>query len=144
MEFRIQKGGDKANSKTLYCRKEYFWFPQGPALRSHVESSSGEKRGAPVGFLFRDHLFQSQDLSLPMCRKDSCIDVQEVPGKTHLSKGKTKRLQQGPVTWEEDRDTVQGCSNGVRYIKAHLKLNPVRDTKGNMKGLSGTTGISAT
>lgn len=39
----------------------------------------------------------------------------------------------------KNRDTVQVCSNGVRYIKAHLKLNPARDTKGNIKG----TGISA-
>lgn len=38
------------------------------------------------------------------------------------------------MTWEEHQDTVQVCSNGVRYIKAHLKLNPVRDTKGNIKG----------
>lgn len=37
------------------------------------------------------------------------------------------------MTWEEHKDTVQVCSNGVRYIKAHLKLNPERDTKGNLK-----------
>lgn len=38
------------------------------------------------------------------------------------------------MTQEEHRDTLQVCSNGVRHIKAHLKLNPVRDTKGNIKG----------
>lgn len=38
------------------------------------------------------------------------------------------------MTWEEHRDTAQVSSNGVRYIKAHLKLNPVRDKKGKMKG----------
>lgn len=37
------------------------------------------------------------------------------------------------MTWEEHRDTVQACSNRVRYIKALLKLNPGRDTKGSIK-----------
>lgn len=59
-----------------------------------MEYSSGEKKVAAVAFLFKDHPLQSQDLSLPRCRKGSCTDEQGVPDKTHL-KGKKYEMTAG-------------------------------------------------
>ena len=38
------------------------------------------------------------------------------------------------MAWGEYRDTVQVCSDGVRYAKAYLELKLVRDVKGSKKG----------
>lgn len=38
------------------------------------------------------------------------------------------------MTQEEYRDTVPACMDGFRKAKAHLKLNLVKDMKGNKKG----------
>lgn len=47
-----------------------------------------------------------------------------------------KRLKQGQVTWQECRDTVQACRNGVRKSKTHRELRSVRDQKDNKQGFN--------
>jgi len=45
-----------------------------------------------------------------------------------------RQWQQGQVSWEEHRDAVWLCRDGVRRAKAWLKLNLERDAKNNSKG----------
>ena len=42
--------------------------------------------------------------------------------------------KQGPVSWEEYRDTARLCRNRVRKAKAQLELNLTRDARNNKKG----------
>lgn len=44
-----------------------------------------------------------------------------------------KKWKQGQVAWEEYRDTLQVCRDGVRKTKVFLGLNLVRGTKGSTK-----------
>lgn len=41
---------------------------------------------------------------------------------------------QGKVSWEEYRDAVQMCRDGIRKDRAQLELNLSRDAKNNNKG----------
>lgn len=41
------------------------------------------------------------------------------------------------MSWEEYRDAIQTCRDGIRKAKAEMELNLVRDVKNN-KGSTGT------
>lgn len=45
----------------------------------------------------------------------------------------------GHVIWEEYRNTVPTCRNGVRHVKAPLDLNPVGDMMGNKQVSAGAS-----
>lgn len=45
-----------------------------------------------------------------------------------------KRWKQGQATWEEYKDIVHTCMNGVRKAKAQLELKLAREVKGDKKG----------
>jgi len=49
-----------------------------------------------------------------------------------------RQWNQGCVSWEEYKDTVQLNRDGTRKAKAQLELNLVRDEKNNEKGFTGT------
>jgi len=58
----------------------------------------------------------------------------ELLTKSSHKKEAYRRWKQGQVTREEHRNTVQACRDTVRTATAQLKLDLVRDVKGNKMG----------
>jgi len=55
-------------------------------------------------------------------------------------KEKHKQWKQGWVAWEEYRDAVQICTDGIRKVKVQMELNLMRNVKNNKKGFFRYTG----
>ena len=43
------------------------------------------------------------------------------------------------MAWEEQKNAIWTCRNGIKKAKAQIELNLVRDVKNNMKGFYGYT-----
>ena len=55
-------------------------------------------------------------------------------GKLRCKKEMHRQWKQGHVAWEEYRDAVQMCRDGIRKAKAQMEMNSARDAKNNKKG----------
>jgi len=47
--------------------------------------------------------------------------------KAGEKKGKYRQWKQGRITWEEYRDAVWTCRDGIRKAKAQMELNSARN-----------------
>lgn len=81
--------------------------------------------------IFRDHLLQAQEWSIPLSRKSSgrkpVWTNKMLLTKLKHQKEAYKRQRHGRVTWKEYRENVQICRYGVRKAKVHLEINLTGD-----------------
>ena len=89
--------------------------------------------------LFKNTFLRAQEISIPQHKK-SCRRGRKPAGlkKKLLVKLREKETyrqwKQARVAWEEHRDTVWTCRDGIRKTKTQVGLNIVRDMKNNKKG----------
>lgn len=83
---------------------------------------------------------RAQDLYIPKYKKPSrggrkleslCKDPLV---KLREKKGMHRQWKQGHVAWEEYRDAIRMCRDGIRKAKAWLELHLARDVKTNRRG----------
>jgi len=90
--------------------------------------------------LFKDALLRVQKLSIHQNKKSEKGGRKPAWLNEYLlvklkeKKGMYKQWKQGWVTWEEYRNAVWTCEDGIRKAMAHMKLNLVRYVKNNKKG----------
>ncbi|KAK4831043.1 LOW QUALITY PROTEIN: hypothetical protein QYF61_014975 [Mycteria americana] len=140
-EFMIWRVGSKTKSKitSLDFRRDYVDLFQD--LLGRVPSNKAlEGRGAQESCLiFKDHLFQAQELSMPTSGKSGKNSRRPAwMNKELLAKLKHKKeayggWKQGQVTWEEYGYTVQTRRGAVSKAEAHLGFNLAREVKGKGK-----------
>ena len=94
-------------------------------------------------------LFDFSRITSSKLKKDlsQCTEGQtKVAGssrKTQVPKRIIRGWQQGQVTQKEYRDTVQVCSDGVRYTKTHLETNLAGNLQGSQPHLNPWEGNGA-
>ncbi|KFV00772.1 hypothetical protein N340_04752, partial [Tauraco erythrolophus] len=90
-------------------------------------------------FIFKDHLLQAQERSIPTKRKSGRnIRRPAWMNKELLDQCRHKKKafggwKQGQVAWEEYRAIVRATRDQVRKAKVLTELNLARDIKGNKK-----------
>jgi len=60
--------------------------------------------------------------------------------KAGEKKGKYRQWKQGRITWEEYRDAVWTCRDGIRKAKAQMELNSARNVENNKREIYRHTG----
>ncbi|KAJ7418346.1 hypothetical protein BTVI_29644 [Pitangus sulphuratus] len=107
-------------------------IPWETALRDKVTEQSWQ--------IFKDVFQRAQELVIPRHKKSSKEGKRpvwlsrELLVKLQGKKQMNRRWKTGQVTWEEYRNKVWLCRDGVRKAKAKLELILARDTKNNRKG----------
>ncbi|KFR07567.1 hypothetical protein Y956_13278, partial [Nipponia nippon] len=90
--------------------------------------------------VFKDAFHRAQELSIPWCRKlgkkgkRPAWPSHDLGVKLKAKKRLHRQWKKGLVSWEEDRDAVRLCKDGIRKAKAQLEPNLARDAKNNKKG----------
>ena len=86
-------------------------------------------------FRFKDAFLGVQELSIPQNKKSDRQGrkpawlSKDLLVRLRERKKKYKQWMQGRVAWEEYRDAVQMCRDGIRKDEAQMELNLVREAK---------------
>ncbi|XP_068520926.1 uncharacterized protein [Anas acuta] len=99
-----------------------------------------ERGSDQIWQLFKDIFLSVQELSIPVCNKSSREGRKPVwlsndlLVKLRQKKELHRQWKRGRVLWEEYRNAVWTCRDGIRKAKALTELNLARDAKNNKKG----------
>ncbi|KAK4821784.1 hypothetical protein QYF61_002200 [Mycteria americana] len=140
--FTVLRDMGQAMSKvrTLNFRKANFQMFKELVNRIPWETALRDKGAEQSWQIFKDTFHRVEELSICTCKKSgkegkrSAWMSQDLLVKLKSKKEMHKQWKQGRVSWEEYRDSVWLCRDGVRKAKAWLELNLARDTKKNKKG----------
>jgi len=123
--------------RTLNSRKANFQLFKELVSRTPWETVLRDRGAEQSWQIFKHALRRAQELSVPRYKKSGKEGKRPAwLSRDLLVKLKGKRelhtqWKQGQVSWEDYRDAVQLCRDGVRRAKARLELNLARDAKNN-------------
>ncbi|KFZ53140.1 hypothetical protein N338_13083, partial [Podiceps cristatus] len=133
-------GQAKSKVRTPNLRKAKFQLFKELVNRTPWETALRDKGAEQSCQIFKDAFHSAQELLIPRCKKSgkkgkrpawlSCDLWLKLKEKKEIH----KQWKQGQVSWDEYRDVVRLCRDGVRKAKARLELNLARDAKNNRKG----------
>ncbi|KFP11766.1 hypothetical protein Z169_02376, partial [Egretta garzetta] len=126
--------------RTLNFRKANFQLLKEIVRRTPWETVLRDRGAEQSWRIFKDVIHRAQELSIPSCKKSGKEGKrpawlrQEMLVELRKKRELHRQWKQGQVSWEEYREAVRLCRNGVRKAKAQLELNLARDAKNNKKG----------
>ncbi|KFZ63214.1 hypothetical protein N338_03891, partial [Podiceps cristatus] len=128
-------GQAKSKVRTLNLRKAKFQLFKELVDRTPWETALRDKGAEQSWQIFKDAFHSAQELSIPRCKKSGKKGKRlawlsrDLWLKLKEKKEIHKQWKQGQVSWDEYKDVVLLCRDGVRKAKAWLELNLARGAK---------------
>jgi len=142
VEFTVLRDTGKARSifRTLNIRKASFQLIKESVSRTPWQMVLRYRGTEQSWQILKNAFHRAQELSVPRCknsgkeRKRPAWLSGDLLVRLKSKRELCRQWKQGQGSWEESKDTVWLCRDGVRRVKEWLELNLARDAKNNEKG----------